>query len=307
MRFSVLMPVYNRAEYTRCAIDSILLQLFTDYEVIAVDDGSTDHAPQVLESYGARIKVFCQANRGVEAALNQAAAMSQGEYLCMLENDDLFVPHTLATYDRIIQNLDAPPLILGNIIEFRGDQPPFIGSRMPSLIKVRKYPDYLSKGEPLSLTNSRFVIRKSLFDELGGFGSRDGRSTDHYPDYNFMLKAGTRGPCVVVQEPCTALRRVHTSNFVRDFNLVSDGIFGMARSERLGLYPGGRRRRGSRYAVIGGFAFWWATTRFLRTRPKLAIRVLWGTAPMIAVALWRRILRCFRKSAPLIVLPAVKA
>jgi hypothetical protein len=178
---------------------------------------------------------------------------------------------------------------------------------MSAAIKVRKYPDYLSKDEPIDITNSKIVIRRSLFDEIEGYGSRDGRSTDRYDDYNLMLKAGTHGPCIVVEEPCTMVRRLHAmGSHVQNFDWVLDGILGMARSERQGFYPGGKHRRGSRYAVIGGFAFWWATTRFLWTRPKLAFRALWGTAPMIAVALWRRALRCFRKPVPLIVLPALE-
>ena len=306
VRFSILISAYNRAELTRQAIDSALAQTFRDYEVIVIDDGSTDHVPQVLESYGTRIKAFRQPNRGSEAALNQAAALAHGEYLCMLDNDDLFFPHTLATYDQIIRSCDSPPLILGAFTEFEGHQSPPADSHMSAVIKVREYPDYLSKTEPINITASKIVIRRSLFDEVGGFGTKGGTPTDSYIDYNLMLKAGTHGPCIVVQEPCTLARRLHTTNFVGDFNKVTDGLLSLARSERQGLYPGGKHRRGSRYAVIGGFAFWWATTRFLWTRPKLAFPVLWRTAPMIAVALWRRALRCFRKPVPLIVLPALE-
>jgi glycosyltransferase involved in cell wall biosynthesis len=304
VRFSILISAYNRAELTRQAIDSALAQTFKDYEVVVIDDGSTDHVPQVLEAYGTRIKAFRQPNRGVEAALNQAAALAHGEYLCMLDNDDLFFSHTLATYDQIIRSCDSPPLVLGAFTEFEGDQSPSADSHMSAAIKVREYPDYLSKDEPINITLSKIVIRRSLFDEVGGFGTKGGTPTDSYLDYNLMLKAGTHGPCIVVQEPCTLARRLHATNFVRDFNKVTDGILSLARSERQGLYPGGQARRGGRYAVIGGFAFWWATTRFLRTTPRLAFRVLWETAPMIPVAIWRRVSRGLREPSPPIVLPA---
>src|SRR4029077_5461987 len=56
-RFSVVIPVYNRARFFRQAIDSVLSQTFTDFEVIAVDDGSTDESSEILRSYGSRIKV----------------------------------------------------------------------------------------------------------------------------------------------------------------------------------------------------------------------------------------------------------
>jgi glycosyltransferase involved in cell wall biosynthesis len=62
-RFSVVIPVYNRAKFLRQAIDSVLSQTFTDYEVIAVDDGSTDESLEILKSYGSRIKIIQQKNQ----------------------------------------------------------------------------------------------------------------------------------------------------------------------------------------------------------------------------------------------------
>ncbi len=307
VRFSVLISAYNRAEYTRQAIDSVLAQTFTDYEVIVIDDGSTDQVPQVLQSYGARIKAVRQPNQGVEMALNNAASLAQGEYLCPLDNDDLFFPYTLATYDRIIRSLDSPPLILGAMTWFKDGQPVPEGAQTPSAIKVRKYPDYLSKNEPINITLSKIVIHRSLFDEVGRFSDKGGAPTSSYPDYNLVLKAGTHGPCVVVQEPCTMARRVHATNFVQNFGGVLDGIRGMARSERQGFYPGGKQRRAERYAVIGGFAWGWITKRFLRKmRLKIAFVTVRETAPMIIVAMWRRFLRCFSKGEPLTVLPELE-
>ena len=108
-RFSVVMPVYNRAKYLRQAIDSVLSQTFTDYELIAVDDGSTDDSPEILKSYGNRITVVRQPNQGPEVARNTGAALAQGEYLAFLDSDDIFSPHVLETYDRIIRAFDSPP------------------------------------------------------------------------------------------------------------------------------------------------------------------------------------------------------
>jgi cellulose synthase/poly-beta-1,6-N-acetylglucosamine synthase-like glycosyltransferase len=61
-RFSVVMPVHNRGKYLRQTIDSVLSQTFTHYELITIDDGSTDESPEILSSYGSRLKVVRQAN-----------------------------------------------------------------------------------------------------------------------------------------------------------------------------------------------------------------------------------------------------
>ena len=91
-RFSVLMPAYNREKYVSQAIDSVLSQVFTDYELFVIDDGSTDKTLRVLESYRTRIKVLRQANQGPEVARNKAAALARGEYLVLLDSDDVFLP-----------------------------------------------------------------------------------------------------------------------------------------------------------------------------------------------------------------------
>jgi glycosyltransferase involved in cell wall biosynthesis len=99
IRFSVLMPAYNREKYVGQAIDSVLSQGFKDFELFVIDDGSTDKTLQVLESYGARIKLLRQNNQGPEVARNKAAALAQGEHLVLLDSDDLLLPGALATYD----------------------------------------------------------------------------------------------------------------------------------------------------------------------------------------------------------------
>jgi len=72
VRFSILMPVYNREEYLRQAIDSVLAQTFIDYELIAVDDGSTDGSIELLESYGDQIKILKQHHQGPKPGAHEA-------------------------------------------------------------------------------------------------------------------------------------------------------------------------------------------------------------------------------------------
>jgi len=90
-RFSVLIPVYNRDVYVRECIDSIFSQTFKDYEIIAIDDGSTDGTLEVLQSYGEQIKVLSQTNQGPEVARNLGASQASGEYLVFLDSDDFML------------------------------------------------------------------------------------------------------------------------------------------------------------------------------------------------------------------------
>jgi len=92
---SVIIPVYNGADYLREAIDSVLSQTFDDYELIVVDDGSTDDTPAIAKSYGASLTYIRQENRGVAAALNQGILRARGKYIAWLSHDDVFLPNKL--------------------------------------------------------------------------------------------------------------------------------------------------------------------------------------------------------------------
>jgi glycosyltransferase involved in cell wall biosynthesis len=94
-RVSVIIPTYNRARLVTQTIDSVLAQTYPDFEVIVVDDGSTDNTRAVLAHYGARIKYIYQENQGQPAARNKGLLASQGEYLLLLDSDDLVLLNKL--------------------------------------------------------------------------------------------------------------------------------------------------------------------------------------------------------------------
>lgn len=90
-KVSIVIPVYNSAKYLRECIDSVLAQSFSDWEVVAVDDGSSDDSPAILDEYAAkdsRIKVIHKANGGVSAARNDGLAAACGEYVLFVDSDD---------------------------------------------------------------------------------------------------------------------------------------------------------------------------------------------------------------------------
>jgi glycosyltransferase involved in cell wall biosynthesis len=92
---SVVVPCFNIAEFIAEAIDSALRQDRVRVEVIAVDDGSTDSTPQVLASYGSRIRVIRQPNAGLSAARNTALAAANGDFVALLDGDDVWAPDKL--------------------------------------------------------------------------------------------------------------------------------------------------------------------------------------------------------------------
>jgi len=90
-KVSVLIPVYNGEEYVRDAIQSTLDQTYEDFEIIAIDDGSTDNTYQILKEYSKkdpRVKIYKQNNQGLTKTLNKGILLAKGEYIARLDADD---------------------------------------------------------------------------------------------------------------------------------------------------------------------------------------------------------------------------
>lgn len=92
---SVIIATYNRAHYVAETIDSVLSQKFRDFELIVVDDGSTDNTRELLRRYGDRLRFYCQENRGPSAARNLGVRHARGEWIAIQDSDDLCRPNHL--------------------------------------------------------------------------------------------------------------------------------------------------------------------------------------------------------------------
>jgi len=90
MKISVIIPTYNRKDYVTEAIDSVLAQDYLPFEIIVVDDGSTDNTRQKLVRYSGKIRYFHQYNKGVSAARNTGLKAARGDYIALLDSDDLW-------------------------------------------------------------------------------------------------------------------------------------------------------------------------------------------------------------------------
>jgi glycosyltransferase involved in cell wall biosynthesis len=95
-KVSVTIPVYNGASFVRQTIDSVLAQTYRDYEIIVVNDGSTDDSDKILKSYGDRIRYLKQQNMGLARTRNKLISLAKGKYLAFLDQDDLWHPDKLA-------------------------------------------------------------------------------------------------------------------------------------------------------------------------------------------------------------------
>lgn len=102
MKYSVIIPLYNKEKYIERTLKSVLKQTFEDYEVIVVDDGSTDNSLECARKIQSnKVKIVCQKNAGVAIARNTGIENSSGEYIAFLDADDEWYPNYLETIDNL--------------------------------------------------------------------------------------------------------------------------------------------------------------------------------------------------------------
>ena len=116
MLFSVIVPIYKVEKYLKRCIDSVLTQTFDDYELILVDDGSTDGCPAICDEYAkqdSRIKVIHKENGGLVSARQAGIRIAQGEYIFNLDGDDALLPEALESAQKLIRETGADMVCFG--------------------------------------------------------------------------------------------------------------------------------------------------------------------------------------------------
>jgi glycosyltransferase involved in cell wall biosynthesis len=287
-RFSVVIPVYNRGRLVKEAIDSVLSQTNKDFEVIVVDDGSTDDTMKVLESYGNRIMILSQSNEGPEVARNTGANMASGDYVAFLDSDDLMLPWALQTYERIIVSQDHPALILSHLAYFNEANPLTVEDLAAEQIEIVPYKNCISKDRTVRASASIIVVKQDVFSRAGGF-RQSSATTFFCDDIDFMLRVGCAGPAILIESPPVVAYRVHQSNVVHDVEFGFRGIMSIIQAEKAGAYPGGPLHRLRRYAFIGGPAYFWCKKTLRHGFPVLSIRILISGFFMLLAGIIRQV------------------
>ncbi|WP_051185151.1 glycosyltransferase [Desulfatiglans anilini] len=104
MKVSVIMPVYNRERYVCQAIESVLQQIYKDFELIVIDDGSTDRSADLIASFSdSRLHYLRQRHSGISAAMNHGLQVASGQYIARLDSDDVWLPQMLASQVAILE------------------------------------------------------------------------------------------------------------------------------------------------------------------------------------------------------------
>ena len=189
---SVVIPAFNAASCIRRALDSVLAQTWERYEIIVVDDGSTDNSSEVLARYGKQLNVVCQANGGPSVARNRGLMEARGRYVAFLDADDYWLPEKL---ERQVALLDARPEV-----GFCSTATAVVD---PEGKHVRDWPccheeplleTLFMRSSAVSGSTSGVLARRAVLLEAGGFDERLRGFED--PDLWIRLAARTAYACI---------------------------------------------------------------------------------------------------------------
>jgi glycosyltransferase involved in cell wall biosynthesis len=163
---SVIIPNYNHAAYLPQAIDSVLAQTYKPVEIILVDDGSTDHSRQVAAAYGDQIRYIWQENQGLSVARNTGIRAARGEFVAVLDADDMYEPSFIGTLVAALDaEAEADAVYCGYQFVSAANRP------LPQYARRVVSPEQLHE----TLVNGNFLvplcllIRKSVYHQVGLF------------------------------------------------------------------------------------------------------------------------------------------
>jgi GT2 family glycosyltransferase len=243
--FSIVIPTFNRVALLSTTLQSIFAQRFTDYEIIVVDDGSTDGTMDFLRSLGQRLKSFRQPNQGPGAARNLGARHARGAYLAFLDSDDLWFPWTLEVYRNVIHDHREPSFVAGKPFIFSNNNE--LGKAAPGAARTERFSNYLASGDQWRWFGvSSFVIRRDAFAVVGGF-------TEEWvngEDADLALRLGVAPDFVQVTAPVTFAYREHAASAMKDAKRTFAGAWFKIRAEQAGHYPGGNARAAERRRIL---------------------------------------------------------
>jgi len=174
-RVSIIVPVFNSERYVGESIGSVLRQTFPDYELIVVDDGSTDGTSRVVHSFAGSIRYVFQANQGPAAARNTGLELARGELICFLDADDVWLPEKLACQVQFMDQHATVGLAFADEEEFDDN-----GVQCGSLIATSRFATELRAGSAVDgayaklleenfIPTSMVIVRRSCVESVGRF------------------------------------------------------------------------------------------------------------------------------------------
>ena len=198
---SVVIPLYNARDVIRDTIESVFGQTYHDYEIVVIDDGSTDGSGEVLRAYGDRLRYIQQPNGGVAQARNRGIAASRGRYIALLDHDDLWEPEKLAKQVAILDARSEVGMVVTDVAHIDRTGRP-MHQFGPAYQPQHEFARLFVQG--FVPTPSATLIRKSVLEAIGGFDEQF--NSAGMDDHELWTRIAAATTIVGLSEPLTSHR-----------------------------------------------------------------------------------------------------
>lgn len=198
--FSVIIPLYNKAPYVAKAIESVLGQTYRDFEVIVIDDGSTDQSLEVAKTFENKsITIVSQPNSGVSTARNNGVKIAKYPYICFLDADDWWHPTFLEEMKRLITDFPDAGIYGSGYYIVKNGQERIAPIGVPQGFErgIIDYCEVYAKTLCMPLTSISVVIPKHIFDEEKGFKSQ----LKLGEDFDLWIRIVLKHKAILVNKP----------------------------------------------------------------------------------------------------------
>ncbi len=208
-RVSVIIPVHNYAHFLAEAVDSVLAQTYPDFEIIIVDDGSTDHPEAIIDKYtDARIRTIRLSGRGLSAARNAGLAIASGTYVSFLDADDTYLPGKLEAQVRFLDSHAEFGVVSGGWVYTDPTGKQILDEGPPSFDIDLGLQTWLYQCP--FIVNS-VLIRRCWIDQVQGFDENFRRGED----WDFWLRLAFQGCRMAWEKSAVCTYRMHEGNMSR--------------------------------------------------------------------------------------------
>ncbi len=214
MQVTVIIPTFNSAQFLTAAVDSVLAQTFKDFEIIVVDDGSTDNTEDVLKKYDDKVRYIKQKNQGVSIARNTGIKNSNSKYVAFLDSDDVWMPAKLEKQINALENNPKSKACYTEYLSVSEDMKPQDLKRLRCNGSALN--DLLLRGNVIG-PPSTILCERQLFEEIGVFDS----SLSLSADWDMWIRLACVTELTFLNEPLIKYR-LHGSNMSKNVKLLEE-------------------------------------------------------------------------------------
>jgi glycosyltransferase involved in cell wall biosynthesis len=207
MFYSIVIPLYNKEKFIQTTLKSVLNQTFIDFEIIVVNDGSTDNSEEVISQINdKRVHYFCKINEGVSSARNFGIEKAKGDYICLLDADDYWEPDFLFEFHSVIHK-NGNHNVFSCAIKIEIENKTYSGKySLPNKTEIQILNYFEASKYQSIISSSSVIFKRCVFEKIGLFDTKIKMDEDT----DFWIRVGIEYPIIFINKELAIYKNTDT-------------------------------------------------------------------------------------------------